>query len=762
MQRSLAGFVLTTLALASPLAAAAEDAATQPLTIERVVGSPDLSGPKPRALGFSPDGTRVTFLRPKDEDRMVLDLWAMDVDGGEPYRLVDARVLAPDERALSEAEIQLRERARITHTGIVRYDWDEAGDAILVPLDGDLFHVDVDSGEARRLMRTEPYETDARISPEGRYVSFVREQNLLLHDLRTGEERSVTTSGGGLVSWGMAEFVAQEEMKRSEGYWWSPDDRWLAVLRVDEAPVAVVQRFGIDADGVTVTEQRYPLAGTANAEVTLFLFDVETGERTAVDLGDDPDIYVARVDWSRDGSQLFLQRQNRSQTQLELLVADPETGATRTVLTEQASTWVNLSEDFTPLADGGFLWTSERSGFRHVQRHDADGDTTVLTRGDWVVDEIAAVDEDRGLVWFEGWMRTPLERHLYVVPLDGSGPPRQVTGGAGWWDVEFADDGGAFLGTYSDPRTPPRTALYRPDGERIAWVVENALDADHPYAPWLADHAVPEYGTLTAADGETPLHWSMYRPRGCTARSACPALVFVYGGPGAQTVRRSWQSLRDQLYVRAGYVVFRLDNRGMANRGHVFEAALHDRMGTVEVDDQLAGLAWLKDRDFVDGERVGLFGWSYGGYMTLMTTLQAPGAFAAAVSGAPVTDLSLYDTHYTERYMDTPQGNADGYATGSVLERLADRGEEGPGAPMLLIHGMADDNVTFDQSTRLYAALQEGGHVFEMMTYPGQRHGIRPPPLQAHLLRTIMGFYERRLRPATAPADAARSALTEH
>ena len=739
--RRLASAVLPCL-LAAPLSASAE-AATE-LTIERLYGSPELSGPRPRALRFSPDGSRVTFLRPREEDRMVLDLWAMDVAGageGQPYRLVDARVLAPEERELSEAEIQSRERARITQTGIVRYQWDEAGEALLVPLDGDLFHVDADTGAARRLMETETYETDGRISPRGRYVSFVREQNVWIHDLGTGRERALTTEGGGLVSWGMAEFVAQEEMGRSEGYWWSPDDRWLAVARVDETPVEVVQRFGIGAEGVTVTEQRYPRAGTDNALVELWLFDVQTGERVQVDLGDDTDVYLARVDWAADGSALYAQRQDRAQTRLDLLVADPETGASRVALTEQAPTWINLSDDFTPLETGGFLWTSERSGYRHVYRVDADGTETVLTAGDWVVDEIVAVDEDAGIVWVEGWVETPLERHLYAVPLTGDAPPRRITNGAGWWNVEVGDDGASFLGTYSDPETPPNTALYRMDGTRIAWLVENALDDDHPYGPWRTDHATPEFGTLGAADGSAALHWMLYRPDGCTEARPCPAIVQVYGGPGAQTVRRSWQSLRDQLYVRAGYVLFKLDNRGMANRGHGFEAALHDRMGTVEVEDQLEGLAFLKSRPFVDEARVGLFGWSYGGYMTLMTALQAPGAFAAAVSGAPVTDWSLYDTHYTERYMDTPAGNAPGYETGAVFAHL----DGADATPFLLIHGMADDNVTFDQSTRLYAALQEAGVPFEMMTYPGQRHGIRPPPLQVHLLRTIGDFFARRL-----------------
>ncbi|MEE4361549.1 MAG: S9 family peptidase [Pseudomonadales bacterium] len=744
MPRTVLALLLLAACLSPP--APAEDAAPT-LTIERVFASPDLSGPRPRALRFSPDGSRVTFLRPKETDRTVLDLWAMDVDDGVPYRLVDARALVPEERELSEAEIQLRERARISETGIVRYDWDESGEAILVPLDGDVFFVDVASGEARRLMDTETFETDARISPKGGYVSFVREQNLWVHELATDRARPITTEGGGLVSYGMAEFVAQEEMKRGEGYWWSPDDRLLAVARVDESPVEVVQRFGIGAEGVTVTAQRYPRAGTANAIVELFLYDVETGEQVRVDLGDDADVYLARVDFSDDGTILYVQRQNRTQTRLDLLAVDPETGAARIVLTEQASTWIDLSDDLVPLEDGGFLWSSERTGFRHLYRRHPDGRTEALTSGGWVVDELSGVDEAGGRVFFEGWRETPLERHLFEVPLAG-GTPRRITTTAGWWEVEVGEDGAAFLGTWSDPDTPPQTALYRTDGERIAWLVENRLDDSHPYAPFRATHVSPEFGTLPAADGETPLHWMLYRPDGCTEAQPCPAIVQVYGGPGAQTVRRAWQSPRDQLWARAGYALFKLDNRGMGNRGQAFAAAIHDRMGTIEVDDQLAGLAFLKALPWVDGARVGLHGWSYGGYMTLMTALQAPeGAFAAAAAGAPVTDWSLYDTHYTERYMDTPASNAAGYQRGSVFAHL----EGSPSVPLLLMHGMADDNVTFDQSTRLYAALQQAGRPFEMMTYPGQRHGIRPPPLQVHLQRTLTDFFARRLGAPRVP-----------
>lgn len=723
-----------------------ERAPGQALTIERVFGSPGLTGPSPRGLRFSPDGARITFLRPRDDDRTVLDLWAMDVDGGAAYRLVDARALVPEEGALSEAEIQYRERARISQTGVVAYDWDAEGRAILVPLDGDLFYVDVESGEATRLTESPEFETDARISPDGRHVSFIREQNLWVHDLESGEARALTTEGEGPVSWGVAEFVAQEEMRRYTGYWWSPDGSRIAVTRIDETPVEIVPRFGITAEGVTVTDQRYPRAGTSNALIELWVIDVATGGRTPVYLGEETDIYLARVNWNKAGDRLYVQRQNRAQTVLDVLRADPAGGASALVLREEADTWINLSNDFTALDGGGFLWTSERTGFRHIYHVDTDGEARALSQGDWAVDAITGLSDDGATVYFEGWVETPLERHLYALPFEG-GEPVQITQGQGRWSASLGEGGAAYIGTYSDPDTPPHTALYAIDGSRLAWIEENALDEGHPYHPYLDAHVSPEFGTLTAADGRTQLHWSMLRPDHCTASARCPVIVQVYGGPLVQTVTRGWVNPRDQLFPAHGYILFKLDNRGSSNRGHAFEAALHRRMGIVEAQDQLAGLDYLQGLEFVDPDRIGLWGWSYGGYMALMTTLQAPGRFTAAVSGAPVTDWALYDTHYTERYMGMPQDNAEGYEAGSAFAHL-----DGYRTPTLIIHGMADDNVTFDHSTRLFAELQARGERFDMMTYPGERHGIRPPPLQVHLWRTIFGYFEREMAPSPDPA----------
>jgi dipeptidyl-peptidase 4 len=731
--------VLLAAAFVLPLPAHA-----QKLTPERVFSDPGLSGPTARGVALSPDGKLVTYLKPKTEDQNVLDLWAADVTGGEPVRLIDARALAPEEKELSEAEKARRERMRISTRGVVDYAWDDQGRFILVPLEGDLWLAQRADGAVRRLTETPGDEVDAKVSPKGRWISFVRDQNLHVLDVASGRERALTTDGADTLSWGVAEFITQEEMDRDTGYWWSPDETRLALTRVDESGVDVIPRFDIGPEGATVVNQRYPRAGRPNAVVDLYVQDVASGRRTQVDLGPDKDIYLARVDWSKDGRTLYVQRQSRDQRRLDLLAADPTTGRTRVVLTETAPHWIELTHDFKPLANGDFLWTSERSGNRHVYLYRGDGRLIrQVTRGDWPVAKLAGLDEQRKIALVQGGRETPIEQHLYAVSWERPGEPKKLTSGSGWWSTTVARTGGAFTGTYSDPNTPPRTGLYAADGRLVRWIEANALDARHPYFPYLAGHRTPEFGTLRAPDGQA-MHYSVTTPPGFDPRRKYPAIVLVYGGPTAQRVTRAWPSVEERLYLEAGYVLFKLDNRGSGNRSTRFKSALNRRLGTVEVEDQVAGIRWLKSQPYIDPQRVGVSGWSYGGYMALMMMTEPEAGLAAGAAGAPVTAWRLYDTHYTERFMDTPKVNAAGYAASEVVPRL-----DKLTGDLLLIHGMADDNVTFDNTTRVMAALQAKGTPFETMVYPGERHGIRGNPKRLHLWRTWLDFFARSLKPGS-------------
>ncbi|WP_394764451.1 DPP IV N-terminal domain-containing protein [Phenylobacterium sp.] len=713
------------------------------LTPERVFSSPDLSGPQARGVALSPDGSAVTYLKAKADDVDVTDLWIADVKGGAAHMLIDGRALSPAGHALSEAEKSRRERLGFKTHGIVEYHWDDEGKFILAPVQGDLWLYDRASGQTRQLTKTPGDEVDGKISPKGGFVSYVRDDNLYLMPLAGGSERALTTGGSELKSWGTAEFIAQEELHRFTGYWWSPDETKIALAHVDQSGVDVIDRVDIGAEGGTVVHQRYPRVGRPNAVVQLYVADVATGARVKVDLGGDSDIYLARTDWSRDGKTLYVQRLTRDQKRLDLLAVDPVTAASRVILSETSPHWVPLSEDMKPLKGGGFLWSSERDGNKHLYLYAADGKLVrQVTHGDWPVSELAGIDEPRQVAIFAASKDTPIERRLYEVSWAKPAEPRALTSAGGWWSADVAKAGGAFAGSYSDPNTPPRTGLYKADGTLVRWIEENPLAVGHPFQPY-ADHLrAPDFGTIRASDGQT-LHWSMRTPFGFDPKTRYPVIVQVYGGPAGALVEKRWASPADQLLLDAGYILFSIDNRGTPNRSVAFKTAFDRRTGGPDVEDQLAGAAYLKSLAFVDAARIGVTGYSNGGYMTLMLLTVPKSPFAAGVAGAPVSDWTLYDTAYTERYMGTPADNAEGYRASQVTARLANMR---PGS-LLLIHGMADDNVIFENSTRVIYRLQQLAIPFEMMTYPGLRHrtGWTAKPLK-HRTEATLEFFNRKLK----------------
>lgn len=713
------------------------------LTIERLFADPSLSGSSPRALRYSPDGSRVTFLKGRDDDYDRYDLWEYHLDDGESRLLVSSSELFAGEESLSDEEKARRERQRIFGRGIMEYLWDEDGTALIFPLAGDVYHYDLETKKVRRITATDAFETDLRGSPLGQYVSFIRDQDLVAVDLRSGKERQLTRDGGGAIKNGMAEFVAQEEMGRYTGYWWSPDDRHVAFLQVDESPVDLVARSEIYADRIDMVEQRYPAAGRPNVTLRLGVLNVQSGETRWLDLGAADDFYIPRVDWASD-SQLTYQWQSRNQQRLELRLADLESGQTRTLLVEESPTWVNLHKDLHFVNEGErFVWSSERSGFRHLYLYSLeDGLLGQLTEGNWSVDQLSAVNEERGRVYFTGRRDTPLERHLYQVPLEPNGQaPQRLSQRSGMHSITFAEGADSYLDSFSSALTPPQVSLHKADGSQLAWVEENAVTQDHPLYPYAADLVAPEFGHFTAEQGHE-LYYRLYKPSQSQAGQRHPVVVYVYGGPGVQVVKNQWDRLFMQYLVQQGYVVFSVDNRGSAERGKAFEDGLYKNMGGVEVEDQRAGLEFLKRQSFVDASRMAVYGHSYGGYMALMSLFKAGDYLAAGVSGAPVTDWGLYDTHYTERYMGNPSEGGDDYLASSVfpyLENLED--------PLLLYHGMADDNVLFTNSTRLMKALQDSGKRFDLMTYPGKKHSIRGKETRVHLYTTIAEFLDRHLKP---------------
>ncbi|WP_114241895.1 S9 family peptidase [Dyella sp. C9] len=725
------------------------------LTIERIFDGGSLAGPAPRGLQISPDGSRVPFLRARPDDQFQLDLWEYQLKDNKTRLLVDSKKLEPNGEQLSDAEKARRERERTAGLhGILSYQWSPDGKQLLFPINGKLYVYALATPDAApRQLDAGENVIDPKISPKGHYVSFVRDQNLWVIDLSSGESHQLTHDGGGTVHNGEAEFVAQEEMDRSEGYWWAPDDSAIAFERYDEARVQVTKRTELYADHTDVIDQRYPAAGTPNVAVKLGLVSPTGGPPRWIALGKDSDIYLTRVNWVPDARHLTYQRMPRNQQQLDLRLVDVKTLAQRTLLSETSNNWINLNNDLSFLKDGkSFLWGSERSGYHHLYLYGIDGKLRhAVSEGDWPIDGLLAVNEHSGTVFVASNKDAVPERQVYALKIDGSNAkaPVRISQGAGTHMAEFAPDGSFYVDTFSSIDTPPQVSVHKPDGSFLTWIEPNKLDDKHPFWPYRDSLIKPEFGTLKAADGQT-LYYRVYKPAGFDPTKKYPVFDTYYGGPSAQLVTNAWGDYFNQYMANQGFVVFTLDNRGMARRGHAFETPIYQQLGAAEVDDQLAGIQWLKSQPWVDGRHIGVFGWSYGGYMTTMMLAKASDQLAGGVAVAPVTNWRLYDTFYTERYLGRPQDNDAGYTRSSPLAWL-----DGLTSKLYLVHGMADDNVLFLNSTELMAELQKRGTQFQFMAYPGAKHGLNLPGQRSHVYHLIENFFQQQVKGASAPKSAA-------
>jgi len=711
----------------------------KPIPIEEVARYPQPGTSLPTGLSFAPSGDRVLFLDSED-DSLTRQLYAYDIATGEKTLAVAPPGGGVTEEDLSLEEQLQRERRRERGLGITRYHWSWKGERLLLPIQGGLY---VQDGIEAALRLVVPGGEEPALSPrfsrDGSRIAYVRDAEIYVVSADGGEPVQITRGARGTGrTHGLAEFAAQEEMSRQAGFWWSRDGRHIAFTEVDETHIPVYRIAHLGKAETVHEDHAYPFAGAANARVTLAVVPSAGGEPVWMDLtaGGALEVeYLARVHWMPDGS-LFAQVQDREQSRLDLLRLDPQTGAAHIVLTETSDVWINLHHILHGLPDGRFLWASERTGFQHLYLVSPQGEATALTAGDWMVDRVVSVDEDAGQVYFEGTRDGVTERHLYAVSLDG-GAVRRITVEPGLHGCVIDRAHRYFIDTYSRSEQPPSVAIRSlEDGTLVATL----FDEQDPRIEALGLRP-PELITLETRDG-VKLHGAIYRPEG---PGPYPTLVSVYGGPHAQRVTQSWgltADMRAQYLRSQGFLIFKLDNRGSARRGLAFEGALRHDMGNIELQDQVDGVAWLVSRGLADPGRVGIYGWSYGGYMSAMALARAPDTFQVAVAGAPVTHWDGYDTHYTERYMGTPQANPEGYEISSVMHHVpAMKGQ------LLLVHGLIDENVHFRHTARLVNALNREQKSYELLMFPDERHMPRREADRVSMEARVRDFFVAHLQP---------------
>lgn len=721
---------------------------TPALSLERLVADPPLAGRLPRQAEISPGGRWVSFLRPSAADSEVLELWAQPASGGEPRKLVAAAdLLGGAEQKLSEAEKMALERQRISQRGITGYQWCGGDDsALLFPLSGDLYLVRLSAAgaeakaQAQRLTHTpDAPKQDPRCAADGKTLAYVQGGELMVLPLQAGAQPRPLWPARAEpnVSWGLAEFIAAEELGRHRGYWWSPDGGQLLALRVDESRVGLKTRAQIFADRTEMTQQRYPAAGEPNAQVTAFVVRAATGEARALPLPAGAE-YIARAGWFADGTP-WLQWFNREQTRLTL--TEFKAGAApHDITVETDPAWVEVHDDLieTPR---GLLWSSEASGRRQLLLIDrATGARTPLTQLPEPVAHAVCANEQR--VVFAAAGDRGRSQELFSLPLAG-GRAQWLPGGAQrqWRDAKADRACSRLLVTRSAWGRPPQLELRSLGDERAI-----PLAGDAPDAALALYTNTPLLLELTSADGSTPLS-AFFFPAQDRCEGKHPVIVMAYGGPGAATVNWGWG--RDMALIaywqQRGFGVLTLDTRGMQHRDREFTRGHHRSFGKNEVADLFAAVRQLPGRvPYVDPARIGFFGWSYGGFLGARAMLDADTPFAVAVAVAPVTDWTLYDTAYTERYLGLPeQGKAAPYASANLPARAGLLAK-----PLLLVHGTADDNVLFEHTLRLVEALQMAGKTFDLQVYPGKAHGIAGRAARLHLYRTMDQFFERHLKAA--------------
>jgi dipeptidyl-peptidase-4 len=694
---------------------------TAPLSIETAL-TPDAYGRRPLQQAWSPDGRRLVYLWDENGGKA---LWSLDPATGRSEVLARLADLGEGDKGFE----------------LGAYAWSPKGDSLLLVSKGDLYLLPLGSHKLRRLTRTGAEEEDPRFSPEGRHIAFERSLDLWVLDVATGRETRLTSDGRQNVTLnGVNDWVYGEEIwnRLPEAFWWSPDGSHVAFYHFDERSVGMYPLLDDSPLYPEVFLQKYPKAGTTNPKLKIGVADLATGKTTWMNTGGN-DAYLARLEWTPRGDAVAIERLSRDQKRLDLLRCGAADGACSTLLTENWRTWINLGRDFRFLPDGRFLWGSERSGWRRLYLYGADGRLIrPATPEGWEITSLDGVAEDGTWAMVTGFPTAglgPADRKVARVRLDAPDSKNWevLTPEPGWHQALVSPRGGSWVHGWSDANTPPRAEVRTAAGAAVPL----------PMTPSRLDAAsLPKWELLTipGPDGSR-LPARLLKPAGFDPSRRYPVVIYHYGGPGSQVVDNNWSSrgLWHKLLAARGIAVFSVDNQSSTFFGKAGEDRDYRRFGTVNLAGQLAGVDYLKSLPWVDASRLGLWGWSGGGSNTLYCILNRPGVWKAAIAGAPVTDWKLYDSIWTERYLDRPQDNPQGYHDSAPLTYAANLRDH-----LLIVHGLADDNVHPQNTIQMSDAFIKAGLPFEQAIYPGQKHGFRPPEMR-HFYERATEFFVREL-----------------
>ena len=583
----------------------------------------------------------------------------------------------------------------------------------------------------------------AQFAPFGNKVAFVRENNIFITDLDEKQEIQIT-SGGKMneMIFGATDWVYEEEFSFDNGLYWSPDGRKIAYYYFDESKVKQFQLAMYDGLYPSQYEFKYPKAGEDNSVVQVFVYELSSKRTSAFDTGIDTDIYLPRIKWTNDPDVLMVTRMNRLQNKLELMIGDFDetrpnnTGVrTKVIYSEESETYIDITDNLTFLSDNkSFLWSSEKDGYNHLYRINLkDGSSSQLTSGKWDVTELVGVDEDNKLIYYLSAEESPMERDLFTIKLNGSSK-KKISTRKGQNEVAFSKGFKYYINYHSDANSPYYITLNNSTGEELKTLKDNqrVKDAMNTYG-----FAQKEFIKIKTEEG-IELNAYMIKPKEFKETHQHPVFMHVYGGPGINTVHDAWGGQNFawfQLLTQKGYIVVSVDARGTGYRGRDFKHCTYLQLGKYETEDQIAAAKWLGDLPYVDKNRIGIFGWSYGGYMSSLCITKGVGVFKSAIAVAPVTNWRYYDNIYTERFMRTPQENGENYDVNSPINHIAELQGN-----YLLVHGSADDNVHYQNTMEMINALVNANKQFDLFIYPNKNHGIYGGNTRLHLYNKMTNF----------------------